>query len=159
MNERKPEKLQMESLLALLIFGVFSCCVALVLLAGARVYAGVHTRDQAAAARRTCVQYLTTRVRQAPAGVVVTDLQGVDALLLPEEIDGQRYATWIYCHEGWLYELFGEASGAFSPRDGQRVMELQSLDLWLTDTLLTGRVTGTDGTCVELRLNIEGGVS
>ena len=151
-------KLHIESIIALLTFGVFSCCVVFVLLSGVRVYERVNARDRASEEMRTCVQYLTNKVRQTPGAVAVAAFGDGDALVLDETIDGQQYVTWVYYSDGWLMELFGAKEGAFSPRDGQRVLEVRALTLDIQDGMLMGTVTGSDGNCVELMLDLSGGM-
>ena len=63
--KKRPIQHQLNGLMALLLFGVFAACVLAVLLTGANAYRRLTQRDQAAYLRRTCVQYLATRVRQA----------------------------------------------------------------------------------------------
>ena len=70
-----------------------------------RSYRRLTQRDQAAFDRRTCVQYLATRVRQGDAagGVSVRPFGEGNALALPA---GEGYVTWVYWHDGWLMELY-----------------------------------------------------
>ena len=107
MRRRREQKHEVTGLIALVLFGVFAVCVLSVLLTGADVYHRLTVRDREAYARRTGVQYVATKVRQAPAGsaVAVADFGGVDALELYEDIDGARYVTRIYSYGGWLREL------------------------------------------------------
>ena len=86
----------LDGLIALLLFGVFAVCVLAVLLTGANAYRRLTERDQSAYSRRTCAQYLATRVRQADSlnGISVESFGGTDALVLEET--GSEYLTRIY---------------------------------------------------------------
>ena len=83
----------LEGLMALLLFGVFAVCLLIVLLTGADSYQRLTRRDRASDNRRVCVQYLTTRVRQADAagGVSAGEFGGGDALLLTQDIGGPSW--------------------------------------------------------------------
>ena len=72
----------MDTLGALLLFGVFAVCVLAVLLTGADAYRGLTQRNQEAGNRRSCVQYIATKVRQSDSlgAVSVENFGGVDAL-------------------------------------------------------------------------------
>lgn len=146
-------------LMALLVFGVFAVCVLSVLLTGADAYRRLTERDQAAYGRRTCVQYVATRVRQADAldAVSVEEFGGADCLVLTETIEGADYVTRVYCWDGWVRELFSAAGTDLDPEDGEQVMEAAALALTLEDGLL--RVTATDpaGTQTSLRLCLRSG--
>ena len=145
--------------MALLLFGVFAACVLLVLLTGADAYRRLTERDQAAYDRRTCVQYVATRVRQADCagGVSVSEFDGVPVLELHESIEGTEYVTLVYCYDGWLRELFAAADAGLDPEAGETVMEAQDLALSLEDGLLTVAVTDSRGTVNTLVLSLRSG--
>ena len=156
-NEQK--QLKMGSLLALMIFGVFVVCVLLVLLMGADGYQRMTERDRDTYESRTAVQYLTTRVRQADAGNIlsVENFGGRDALVLSEEFDGEVYETKLYCHDGWLMECYAAAGSDLSPADGERLLEMEKLEVSLTDGFLQMCLTLPDGTEQELSLQLRSG--
>ena len=145
-----------DALAALLRFGVFAACILSVLLTGAEAYRRLTRRDQAAYARRTAVQYIATRVRQADslALVSVEEFQGVTALVLRE--DGE-YATRVYCHEGYLKELYASEEDLMVPGDGERIMAAEGLELSLDQGLLTVSVTGENGEESTLLLSLRSG--
>lgn len=145
-----------DGLTALLLFGVFAACVLAVLLTGAGAYRRLVRRDQAAYERRTCVQYIAARVRQADRrdGIRLTDFGGIPALALDH---GDGCATRVYCFEGWLMELYAAADAGLAPEDGTRIMELDSLELSLEEGLLTVKISAPDGTPDTLRLFLRSG--
>lgn len=146
----------MDGLAALLLFAVFAVCILIVLLTGAGAYRRLTDRDQSAFNQRTCVQYLAARVRQADCldAVAVEDFQGVQALVLGA---GQEYVTRVYCHEGWLMELYSEAVTDLAPEDGERLMEANSLELALDGRLLTAEITVPQGGTESLQLCLRSG--
>ncbi len=158
MTRRRKQKHEITGLIALVLFGVFAVCILSVLLTGADVYHRLTVRDRDAYARRTCVQYIATKVRQAQSGsaVSVTNFDGADALALAEDIDGETYVTRIYCCGGWLRELFTAEGGEFHPEDGEKVIEARDMQLELEDGLLTAVITDGAGTETELSLFLRG---
>ena len=145
----------MSGLLMLLLFGVFAVCVLTVLLTGARAYRGLTRRDQAAFNRRTCVQYIATRVRQGDidGGVTVEPLGDTPALAIAQ--DG--FVTWVYCYNGYLMELYTFADADLAPADGDRIMPLESLELSLEDGLLSAEIGVGGGEAETLRLSLRSG--
>ena len=143
-----------NALVVLLLFGLFAVCILSVLLTGADAYRRLARRDQHSYDGRTAVQYLSTRVRQADGlGLVsVRSFEGADALVLTEEIEGQTYETLVYCHDGFLRELFSAAGSEFLPEDGEKVLEAQALLRELEGQSLTARLTGPEGEVWELIL-------
>lgn len=158
MNHHSPNQHHMDSLLALVLFGVFAACILSVLLTGSEVYHRLTIRDQAAYDRRTCAQYITAKVRQAPGpdSISLSSFGDGDALVLTERIGDEQYVTRIYCDNGWIRELFSSADGAFVPDDGEKVMQAKALSLTLEGGLLSVEITGNDGSLIPVILSIRG---
>ena len=154
--KRRPIQHHMDGLIALLLFGVFAACVLAVLLTGASAYRRLVQRDQTAYERRTCAQYIATRVRQADSldGVSVCELNGLPALALSS---GDGYLTQVYCYDGHLMELYAAEDAGLAPEDGEPIMEAGGMELSLEDGLLTVTLTGPDGAENTLRLSLRGG--
>ncbi len=164
----KIKKIDIGALSPLLLFTVFSVCVLLVLIMGADIYESFTEHDRISYDHRTVSQYLITRVHQSDAdgayrvgGFNDTEskAQG-DTFFFCEEYDGIKYETRIYCHEGYLYELFAEAGAGFEPVDGIQILPLQSAGFSIDGGLLTIDVIYADGTAdtiiVELRSSMGG---
>ena len=138
--------------MALVLFGLFAVCVLSVLLTGADVYQRLIIRDRSIYEKRTTAQYLTTKVRQADrdGSLLVSEFDGLDALLIREEIEGSVYHTWIYCFDGYIRELFAAADSDLMPEYGEKILEAEELRVWREDSLLKAAITGADGTVQEL---------
>ena len=132
----KEHPSRITDVLALLCLTVFALCVLLVLLTGADVYRKLVDRGGENYERRTALQYLTTRVRQAET-VEIGDLEGCEALMLGQSVDGEVYTTWVYCHEGWLRELYAVPGAKLPPGAGEALVEAEHFALTLEDSLLT----------------------
>ncbi|MDO4516176.1 MAG: DUF4860 domain-containing protein [Bacillota bacterium] len=126
---------------ALLLLGVFAVCILSVLLTSARAYQTLTERDRVAFEQRTAIQYIATKVRQAPGQIQIEKFGDGNALLIPEEIDGTAYITRIYCHDGWLKELFTDKLSEVSPEDGEAILPARSLVLHQSDALLRIQLT------------------
>ena len=157
---RREKDHSLNGLLALLLFGIFAACVLSVLLMGADAYQRLTERDRESYESRTVAQYIATRVRQADrsGGISAGAFGGSDALELWETIDVEAYVTRVYCHDGWLRELFTDASGDFAPEDGEPVLEAESLSVSLSGAgLLTVEITSADGETQQVTLYLRSG--
>lgn len=153
---------QMEGLAVLLLFGVFALCILSVLLTGAGAYKRLTERDRAAYDRRTAEQYLATRVRQADTSGQVSigtfpGEEDISALLLSEDFGDALYITYVYCFDGYLRELFIEAGGDFSPEDGEKVLELQSLNFTGEGRTIHAELESAEGVPAALTLSLRSG--
>lgn len=158
MKDRSGKR-SISGLAALILLGVFAVGVLSVLLTGARAYKGLTRRNAASYDSRTCVQYLTTKVRQAaaPDAVVLSDFGQADSLLIREQIDGVEYWTRIYCHNGWMMELFTAADAGLAPEDGEKILPVQALAVSRRGDLLRLEITDGNGTENTFLLTLRGG--
>jgi len=155
MNDSRAKQ-NISSLMALLLFAVFAVCILAVLLSGTEIYQRLSDRDDAAYTHRTVVQYLSTKTRQADCSgmISVEDFCGVSALVSSEELEGEVFETRIYCHDGYLYELFSPASLEPVPEDGEPLLPLQSMEVSEADGSLQFSLLETNGTPVTFLLTI-----
>lgn len=124
----KENRGKMTQILALLTLTAFALCLLLVLLMGASAYEALVDQAEVAYHRRTALQYVTTRVRQAES-VKIGVLEDCEALILEETIEGEVYTTHIYCHEGWLRELYAVPGAKLPPQAGEALLELKQFSL------------------------------
>jgi hypothetical protein len=90
--------------------------------------------------------YIAEKFRQCPGERFRVDRVGdSNALVLTEAYDGEDYESWIYAHDGKMYELLIKSGSSVSPGDGQRIMDLRSLDIEDKGDLLTITVVNSEG--------------
>jgi hypothetical protein len=131
----KENPSRMTQVLALLTLTVFALCLLLVLLSGASCYRNLVDRGEENYGRRTAVQYLTTRVRQAQR-VEIGDFEGCEALILEETVEDECYTTRVYCYDGWLRELYTVPGAELPPKAGTEILEAETLTLTREGSLL-----------------------
>ena len=152
----KHKKTLLPALAALLLLAVFATGVLGTLLGGAGIYRRLTLRDRASYDSRTCLQYIATRVRQAPSQVRTAVFGDGDALVISETVEHETYLTRVYCHDGWLMELFTISNGVFAPEDGEKILPLQKLTLSLDGSLISVSLTDSDTVSEQLTLHIRG---
>lgn len=96
------------------MFAAFLLSVWMILLTGADVVQSITARDQKSYSQRTVIQYLTTRVHRADQTGAVT-VSDSGTLIFREEIGGIYYETSVYCHDGYLREMFCESGYPLPP--------------------------------------------
>lgn len=156
MKENKQMR-SLSTVAALMVLAVFAVGILAVLLGGVRAYTRLTERDQTAFERRSAVQYLATKVRQTSGSgaVSVAPFGDGQALVIADVVDGDMYLTRIYCHDGWLMELYS-APGDFALEDGEKLLPLKGMELALEGRLLTAVFTAEDGTTQTQKLWIRG---
>jgi hypothetical protein len=157
-NEGKVKTL--SAVAALLVLAVFALTILGVLLGGAGVYRRLTQHVAASADSRSAAQYLATKVRQAPLPGQIQVLpfgEGL-ALQIPETENG-AFVTRIYCHDGWLMELFCAEGSDLLPQDGEKVLPMERLTPSLEAGLLKLSITDSRGQTQELLLTLRGEVA
>jgi hypothetical protein len=129
-----------------------------VLISGAISYKRLTARGSQVYNQRTCVQYISTKLRQAPdaQAVELADFGDGTALLIHQQLNGKDYVNRIYCSDGYLMELFSAADGEFAPEDGEPLLALQGMDINQDGGLLSFELVETDGSTVSFKLALRG---
>ncbi len=124
---------------ALILACLFATTMLLTLVMGARVYRGVQARVEASAEGRVGLSYITVKVHgnDHAGGISVRDFGGVDAVVLEQDYDGERYVTALYVYDGQLMELFCSDLDAFTPAEGTPIAPAQGLQAGQSDGVLT----------------------
>lgn len=130
---------KLTDLMALMVLLVFALCIMMVLLMGTRAYRQLLDKGAASFTDRMSVRYLTTRVHQAES-LSVEDFEGCAALVIPEEMDGEKYNTLVYWYDGCIRELYCMEGAQLYPEDGEKILETQEMLLSEQDGLLTVQV-------------------
>lgn len=139
---------KITDLLAMMVLLVFAVCILLVLLTGTKVYKRLMENGGAGFSRRTGIQYIATRTRQAK-DVSVADFEGCSALVIPEEIDGENYTTLVYWYDGYICELFTADPSGMYPEDGERVIRSEKAFFSMDGSLITARI-GSDQVYLDI---------
>ena len=150
-----------DGIAGLALVCVFAACVLLTLAAGAGIYQDVSGVMEKQFSSRTALGYVTAKLHQSDeAGAVsVSDLEGVPALRIREEIDGVAYTTYVYCWDGSIMELFCPESESLAPSDGERVVDAESLEFTQQGDLLRidcVTAAGAERVWVSLASGLEG---
>ena len=142
---------------ALLLFCVFAACALTVLLTGADAYRSLTQRDADTSDRRTCTQYLSTKVRQADARSLSAEAFGdSDALVITQRVGEVDYVTRIYVCNGWLTEQFCAAGADLAPEDGEPILPLKGLSVSHEQDRLVFVAVNPDGSQSRLVRTLRG---
>lgn len=122
------KKGSLGGILALVAFTLFVASLLMVLLTGADVVKRLTDRDRENYDRMTATQYIATRVHQSDVdGMLSVGTFGENsAIIITEEIEGSLYNTLVYCHNGYLREIFCAADAELSPTFGEEIVPMES---------------------------------
>ena len=130
-----------------MLLGIFAVISTLLVLLCAQAYR--NTVDQTAAHRdqRILQSFIrnTLRGEDAENAFGAMEIDGINALTITEDYDGEVYVRYLYCYEGVLRDLFIGADDAFHPEFGEEICPAGSFAASLSDGLVTVEMTDTEG--------------
>ena len=148
MNQRRsfaPRRHSISQVFVFVLLGVFAVLSTFMVLLSAQLYRGIVDQTEESGAHRILTSYVANAVRgsDCAGGVSVDERSGVSMLVLGRDVDGERYETLIYCHDGKLRELFAAADQEFEPDYGEEICAAQHFEARISGGLL--EMTMTDG--------------
>lgn len=120
---------------ALLMLLLFALAVVSTVLYGARAFRKMKTDMEQSFHAQTASTYIAAKLRYADVhdAVFCSDVEGIAALGIRENIDGESYITYIYVHNGWLTELYCLSSANLSADAGEKVIPLDAFTFEIVD--------------------------
>lgn len=118
-----------DTVFVMIIFSTFAFSVLMVLALGAGIYRNISDITHEGENERTALSYVRTKVRNADnsEAIYVALFEDEPALYIEEDIGAARYKTIIYFYNGWLCELFCEATLNMTPQDGMQILQVDSM--------------------------------
>ena len=154
MDNRKMVTHSMQGAFVFVLLGLFAVMSTLMVLLGAQMYRNTVDHTAANNEGRVLSAYVRSMIRaeDGAQAVAVENYDGVQALALREEIEGEEYVTWLYCHEGQLYEQFTGAGRDFVPQSGTVICPAKRFTPVLNGSLLTVYLLDEAGELSEVRV-------
>lgn len=146
MKTGKPSH-TIHTVFTLALLGAFSACVLLVLMTGARVYKDSVSQAEFMFEKRTCIAYITEKIRHLNSkdAVLIYAFGDGAALSLTESVGQTRYETLIYTYNGKLMELYRESGLSLRPDDGTEIAASGEISFsWIGPNILSVRAGGDE---------------
>lgn len=136
---KQEKKHTVDVLFVITLFCVFAISVIMATSFGANVYRNIVDDMEGNFNTRTSYTYIINKVHQSDIqGLIsVGTYEGIDSLIISEEIDNIVYNTYLYYYDGALRELFTRSDQTFDPEYGTELFKLESFNITpVTDTLV-----------------------
>ncbi|MDD5936963.1 MAG: DUF4860 domain-containing protein [Clostridiales bacterium] len=133
--EKKNQKSWMINLISLIvILGIFAISCLVLTNLGIKVYRNVVLSNDNNFELRTSLSYVATKIRQTDTigYPSIEQKDGVDVLVLGEEVEGALFETRIYFKDGSLYEIYQQAGSKYELDFGQPVLDVSNFEFELT---------------------------
>lgn len=101
---------------------------------------------------RTPIGYISHKVKRQNAVIPmeVRKKDGTTILVLPDQVDGRWYETWIYEWDHHLYEAYVEKDSSLGLQSGFELMEIGGLTFSQTNECISVKLTTKEQKQYEL---------
>lgn len=129
MKFQTRQKHMIDLIFPIALFFVFAASSLAVLLLAANLYSSTTGKIQANDQNRTCLSYISEKIRQndSEGAVSIQDIEGTQCLALRGNYNGVSCTTYIYEYDGFLKELFLNDGVDILLKNGKTIMEINSL--------------------------------
>ncbi|MCL2220928.1 MAG: DUF4860 domain-containing protein [Oscillospiraceae bacterium] len=112
-----------DTIFVLIVFSIFAFSILMVLMLGAGIYRNIHDISRTGEDERTAFSYIRTKTRTSDnyESISVGEFGGSSALFIYETIGERQFRTVIFKRDGWLNELFADATLDLPPTVAMRV--------------------------------------
>ncbi len=119
-----------DLLFPIALFLVLAASSLFLVILAANVYRKSVAWEESNYGSRTCLSYVTEKIRQSDTdgGVETGTFDGIPCLILRQNFGDQAYATYLYSYEGQLCELFVQEGADVHAPDGQRILEVTKME-------------------------------
>jgi len=142
-----------DTIFVLIVFSIFAVSVLIVLMLGASIYQNINEISREGESEHTALSYIWTKTKNFDNAdsISIGEFNGVPALFIDETFGDYDFRTTIYHYNGWLYELFSEATLEFSPADGSRIVMVDDLTFEAVDDGLFRATSGNNSLLLSPR--------
>lgn len=133
-----------DILFVITLFCVFAFSIILLTGAGANVYESIVESMTENNNSRTSFSYIINKVHGSDmeGRVSLGTYEGLESLVISEEIDNVVYCTYLYYYDGSVRELFTRSGQEFDPSFGTEILPADSFSVsYVTDGLLKFEIT------------------
>lgn len=136
----------METLFAVLLYGLFALLSLLLVLIGAQVYKRIVENTEMRGNVRASLSYVANKVRAGDESgcVRLESRDGIDVLVLEETVGENVYETLIYQYDGALRELFQPVGTVLTPVSGETLTAVTQFSMTEKNGLLIITVQNGD---------------
>ncbi|MDR0963404.1 MAG: DUF4860 domain-containing protein [Clostridium sp.] len=155
MKETRSQSHLIDVLFVLALFGVFIATALIVAVMGVSVYRNTVENMNKNFDTQTSLTYVSTKIRQSDVagGVFLEELEGMPALVLERQEEGETYQTWIYHHNGYLQEFFVKKGSSIDPDFGVSIMPIDTFSVTEENGLFLISTTDRDGNPVSVMVS------
>ena len=122
----RQNKFSFQFIFVMLLYLIIVILSVMIITLGKNVYDNINEDRNTNYELQVSLSYIANKIRQSDKNeaVEIKELNGINAVVINEVYDEEKYQTWIYFYDGAIYEMFADADSAFELSDGMKVVEV-----------------------------------
>lgn len=157
----KRQSHSIEAVFVFLLFAVFSILSMLLVFIGSDNYNSIIQAQEMNMDTRTAAAYISNKIHanDRAGAVEVTEMEGVDVLILKQERDGEIYRSLIYCYEDAIREALTYEALDFELSYGEKLLDADALDIRYVpeQKLISFDITDKNGNRIGMSVTLKSG--
>lgn len=145
---KKEQHHTVDVLFVITLFLVFAVSVVMLTGTGASVYRNIVDSMTENYDSRTSFTYVINKIHSSDREGLVElgSYEGLDAVLIGEEVNNVNYCTYLYFYDGYMREVFTRFGSEFDPALGTPLFKLKSFSASpVTDSLFRFDIETPEG--------------
>ncbi len=157
-GKQKTVQHGMQGVFVFVLLGLFAVMSTLMVLIGAQMYRNTVDRTTLNNEDRVLDAYVRSMIRAGDlaGSVKIENHDGVKALAMYDNEDGDEYVTWLYCYEGYLYEQYTSRNDDFVAASGTAICPAKAFAPKIEGELLTVQLMNEAGELSAVQVALHG---
>ena len=154
---KKAQEHTIDRIFILALLALFCATAFLVVSIGAGEYRSIANAMTDNYETRTAASYLEEKINQNDiAGCVdITSVGEQPAISLCKTVNGTDYLTYIYCYDGYLWEITVSSTTTVNPGEGQKIIKAEAFNVeQVTSDLFCLTITDTANVTQQLYVSL-----
>lgn len=131
MNKNNAKRFSFHFIFVMLLYLIIVIFSIMIISLGKNIYDNINEDRNINYELRVSLSYIANRIRQSDKNnsVELSQLHNIDAILINEIYDEDKYQTWIYFYEDGIYEMLTDEGSPFELSEGLKIIEIDSFEI------------------------------
>ena len=157
-GKQKTVQHGMQGVFVFVLLGLFAVMSTLMVLLGAQMYRNTVDHTDRNNEDRVLDAYVRSMIRagDVAGSVKIENHDGIKALAMYDDEDGDEYVTWLYCYDDHLYEQYTSRNDDFVAASGTAICPAKAFAPRLDGELLTVQLMDETGELSAVQVALHG---
>ncbi len=130
-SQNNSKQFSFQFIFIMLLYLLIVMLSVMIISLGKNIYDNINEDRNTNYELRVTLSFIANKIKQSDkmGAVEIKELHGMNALVINEVYDEEKYQTWIYFYDGAIYEMFTDEETSFNLADGMKVVKADSFNI------------------------------